>query len=102
MKPAQTIAPADRATLDSIKDNFGGKSLEDQFSEFKREMRSSMRGMETRIRQGQDQICYLTEQVQLMVNLLTAIEAGVRTSPARRDAMAGYVSDCGKGADDAL
>ena len=94
MKPAQTIAPADRATLNSIKDNFGGKSLEDQFSEFKREMRSGMRGTETRQRQIQDQLTYL-------INLLTAIENGVRTRSGRDDALAGYVSNCGRGADDA-
>ena len=99
IKEAKTIPPEFREAINSIKRNFEGKSLEEQLSEFATEHRGDFRGLNTRvrgiessIRQIQDQLCYLT-------NLLTAIETGVRTSAERREAMAGYVEGCGRGGD---
>jgi uncharacterized coiled-coil protein SlyX len=99
-KPARTMPAECRVTINSINQSFKGKSLEEQLSEFATEHRGDIRGLNTRvrgiessIRQIHDQLCYLT-------NLLTAIETGVRTSRERREAMAGYVEGCGRGADD--
>ena len=94
MKPAQQINPEDGDTISRLRDCIKDRPFAEQLLEMKREFRSVTRGLDTRIRQ-------LEAENRVLLNLVTSLETGVRTHGERRAAMSEYVTDAGKGADDA-
>jgi hypothetical protein len=94
MKPAQQINPEDGDIISRLRDGVKDRPIAEQLLEMKREFRSVTRGLDTRIRQ-------LETENRVLLNLVTSLETGVRTQGERRSAMLDYVTDAGKGADDA-
>lgn len=94
-KPAQTMPPECRAAINNIKRAFESKPLEEQLTALQKEVRSLMQGVYFRLG-------HLELENHLLRNEITALKAGVRTTGERSVAEAQRVSNCGKGAGDAV